>query len=145
MITSLKTATRQTCHDFVEQRTDWGKCLTFGSPIGLLPPPMGMMPPPPPPPSNQPPPPPSGPLPPWQQQAPPPPPTSSMATSTTLPWQQSKTSQKLYQNHFIIHNSVYTKLCVDDTVRCFFFLLLHWNEGYKVHYSGCIIVPVTDC
>uniref|UniRef100_A0A3B5LA13 Branchpoint-bridging protein n=1 Tax=Xiphophorus couchianus TaxID=32473 RepID=A0A3B5LA13_9TELE len=57
---------------------------------GLLPPPMSIMPPPPPPPGNQPPPPPSAPLPPWQQQAPPPPPTSSMATSTPLPWQQSK-------------------------------------------------------
>uniref|UniRef100_A0A8C4HS23 Alpha-1,4 glucan phosphorylase n=1 Tax=Dicentrarchus labrax TaxID=13489 RepID=A0A8C4HS23_DICLA len=63
----------------------------------LLPPPMGMMPPPPPPPSNQPPPPPSGPLPPWQQQAPPPPPTSSMATSTPLPWQQSKNQDKRKQ------------------------------------------------
>lgn len=83
------------------KKTNWSNWLWnkennwLGSSVGLLPPPMGMMPPPPPPPSNQPPPPPSGPLPPWQQQAPPPPPTSSMATSTPLPWQQSKTTQTL--------------------------------------------------
>lgn len=62
----------------------------------MMPPPMGMMPPPPPPPSSQPPPPPSAPLPPWQQQAPPPPPTSSMATSTPLPWQQSKYPTRIW-------------------------------------------------
>ncbi len=82
------------------QNSAWRKSLTSGFLVGLLPPPMGMMPPPPPPPSNQPPPPPSGPLPPWQQQAPPPPPTSSMATSTPLPWQQSKSAQKLYLKPF---------------------------------------------